>query len=240
MVKAARDSNKFTGVVQNSTAKMVKFDPPITFQLPDSEKTLKICQVKMGDTLIDAQFGNCYSGSTEEGLDLLMTQVRFEGAFYHTIHGRKKLALVSKKIQELEKVRYSSLYCRLLGVTFVDVGEQAIDLWIASENHDGTLLEKLLKCSGCFSLNNSMIYIESILDALCHLHACNVAHQGTALGSVYAKLIRPHHIKHFHLYQHIQGQADKPSLVALTARLAPNTPGIKDVLSSRGDFVEAT
>lgn len=170
-----------TDATQNSTAKVVTFDPPITLELPDSDKMLTISKVKMGDTLIDAQFGNCYSGSTEEGLDLLMIQVRFEGAasFYHTIHGRKKLALVGKKIQEFEKVRYSSLYCRLLGATFMQVGEEAIDLWIASENHDGTVLEKLLKCSGCFSLKNSMIYIESILHALSHLHACSIAHQGT-------------------------------------------------------------
>lgn len=182
LVKAAREKKVPTSISNNASNRVLEFDPPMNIQLPDSERPLKISRVKIGGALLESELGgNTFQAVADESLDLLATAIRFEGAFYHTTHGRKKLLTVCKRVQELSSLRYSPLYCRVLGATLVETrGKTSSDLWIVTETQAGITLEKLLDCSGSFSLKKSMMYLEGILHALVDLHSCNISHQGTA------------------------------------------------------------
>lgn len=166
------------------STKELHFDPPIVIQLSDSENPTKISVVHLGEALIEPDFGDCSYEASADGVDLLVTVVRFEGSFYHTTHGRRKLYATCKKIQELAKTRYSPLYCRVLGAVIVEVGERSSDLWVATEGHGGIVTRRLLECSGSFSLSKAISYLESILNALSDLHSCNIAHQDLSLSNM--------------------------------------------------------
>ncbi len=166
------------------SASTVTFDPNIRVVFPDSELPVEIRVVKIGSLIVDMDFGTSFSGSTSEGIDLLMTRVRFEDAYYRTGQGSKKLSALCRKIQDVVLLRYSPLYCRVIGSTLVHDGDKGIDLWIASEGRDGVPMEKLLECCGCFALRKCTGYLESILHALADMHSCGVVHQDLSLANI--------------------------------------------------------
>lgn len=165
--------------------RLLQFNPPIILQINESEEPLKIKSIKIGESIIDSDLGgNCFHGMTEDSLGVFLTRIRFESPFYHTTHGKKKLSTACKKIRDLSKLKFSSLYSRTLWATIEDVGERISDLWIISEPRSETSFERLLNCSGAMSLKKSMVYFEAILQSLVDLHACNSAHQDLSISNV--------------------------------------------------------
>lgn len=178
MIKTAKQRRGSEEANDLLSGKVLHFDPTINIHLPDSERPLQVNKVYLGEPLIESELGGTTFYANADELELLATLIRFEGGFYHTTHGRKKLKMLCRKIHGLSSLRYNPLYCRVLGATIDEVSDKASDLWIITDMHGGVTLEWLLGCSGTFSLKRSLQYLESLFQALADLHTCNIAHQG--------------------------------------------------------------
>ena len=161
--------------------KKLEFDPPLSIEMPNSQSPLQISLIDIGELVTEqTEEALCYIGKGDSN-DFLLSCIRFEGSFYQSPHGKKKLLQLCKKVTtSMSSVRYNPLYCRIFGATLV----HAIDLWIVSERRNGITLDKLLECSGVLSLKKAIVLVHEILQALVDLHSFNVAHQDLVLSNV--------------------------------------------------------
>lgn len=115
---------------------------------------------------------------SEHALQLELLVVEFNGRYYSTAHGRRKLKTLADELRRLSSVRHTNLLAVLACKLLLPNTNVAPKLYILHERRPALTLHDVLEDCESLREDRASDYLTQILSALNALHTADVLHRG--------------------------------------------------------------